>query len=454
MKKVPVLNDIELDLARYRLGKLCKRKHDWRETGKSLRYVDHANCIICNQQAAEERYTRTKRTGTGAIPWNPDEDEVVRSNYGVITSKQMEKLLPGRSFHAIRGRAHVLGVNAQKPWSEEDLEFLRDNYGKVSNSTLAKLLNRTVSAVGAQAGYIGLSVSDKKWTKDEDSRLTNLYGKISRAELAKLFGTTKPSVQHRATKLGLTKPRQWYEYNKDFFADLTPLNCYWAGFMATDGCVVRKVGKKGEGLQISLSVKDIEHIYQFASDANATSPVKIFQPKVTKRVQGKDIVGGKAAKIVVYCCQWVDDLERNFNIVPAKTYTLEPPTSLTGDLAIAYIAGFIDGDGSINTDSRFPSQVGVSMSSASKDVLDWIKSIIDVECPKTDFMNLTGMALSEVREDERQEGYAPHWCYGFHGARARQMALRVFAMNLPVLDRKWCKIKAILDTPLFGLMTG
>jgi hypothetical protein len=34
----------------YRLGKLCKRSHDWNETGQSLRFASGGSCVLCHRE--------------------------------------------------------------------------------------------------------------------------------------------------------------------------------------------------------------------------------------------------------------------------------------------------------------------------------------------------------------------------------------------------------------------
>lgn len=45
---------LSFDTTKYRLGKLCLRKHDWNNTGKTLRYRSHSKCIQCGKEQLQE----------------------------------------------------------------------------------------------------------------------------------------------------------------------------------------------------------------------------------------------------------------------------------------------------------------------------------------------------------------------------------------------------------------
>jgi 5-methylcytosine-specific restriction endonuclease McrA len=46
----PLLGRPDFDQDKFRLGRLCKRGHDWRGTGKSLRYIRAKNCFQCHNE--------------------------------------------------------------------------------------------------------------------------------------------------------------------------------------------------------------------------------------------------------------------------------------------------------------------------------------------------------------------------------------------------------------------
>ncbi|MGL5924646.1 HNH endonuclease [Chroococcidiopsis sp.] len=45
---------LSFDATKFYLGKLCPRKHDWNDTGKTLRYCSHRKCVQCGKEQLQE----------------------------------------------------------------------------------------------------------------------------------------------------------------------------------------------------------------------------------------------------------------------------------------------------------------------------------------------------------------------------------------------------------------
>jgi len=58
----PVPGAAPFDTSKHRLGELCKRGHNYQETGQSLRKVGNGNCVACDTDTQRER-RRAKRKG-------------------------------------------------------------------------------------------------------------------------------------------------------------------------------------------------------------------------------------------------------------------------------------------------------------------------------------------------------------------------------------------------------
>ena len=91
---------LSFDTTKYRLGKLCLRKHDWNNTGKTLRYRSHSKCIQCGKEQLQEarkkdperhnNYTRKyraedperyRRYRLEAYYKDPEKDRVISRNW-------------------------------------------------------------------------------------------------------------------------------------------------------------------------------------------------------------------------------------------------------------------------------------------------------------------------------------------------------------------------------------
>lgn len=54
------MNNLPFDESKYRLGSLCKRGHNWNETGQSLRYKGDYSCVECSKLKAQEYEKRNR----------------------------------------------------------------------------------------------------------------------------------------------------------------------------------------------------------------------------------------------------------------------------------------------------------------------------------------------------------------------------------------------------------
>lgn len=192
-------------------------------------------------------------------------------------------------------------------------------------------------------------------------------------------------------------------FNQDYFAVPNLENSYWAGFIAADGCIYRRA-KGTRTLSIGLQLKDKQHLINLKSriGAGSLSDVKHYNEN------GRTY---HSVTFLVYSDKICNDLGSNFNIYPQKSLTLSPPT-LKGDLALAYIAGYIDGDGSYTRSNNRPviSIVGTA------EVLQWIANIAGVEKNPRNHKNIHEMTL--------------------HGNDAINVRKSFEQLDLPLLDRK------------------
>jgi hypothetical protein len=131
--------------------------------------------------------------------------------------------------------------------------------------------------------------------------------------------------------------------------------------------------------------------------------------------------------------QAITDLKTNFNLTPQKTLTLKPP-NVTGDNALAFIAGYIDGDGSVLLGFKQRKRVSdypeISISAAGTfEVLSWIKCIFDEMCPPD--INRTSSQVLKQKDTNI-------WVYKIGGTRAVCIIETLLKLSLPIrLKRKW-----------------
>jgi len=212
--------------------------------------------------------------------------------------------------------------------------------------------------------------------------------------------------------------RRKYTLDHEFFSEGSLLSCYWAGFIAADGCIVRTNGQNS--VKIKLSQKDSGHLEQFLQDAGSNSPVK------------------SSTDGYCYICvgsrQWMSDLEA-LGITPRKTLTLEPPVGLSREQSLAFIAGLIDGDGCISfdhytyggPDSPITEYPTIDLC-GTEPVMVWVKDFMDKNIP----------ASVQAGVGRYKSGLS-RWKAS--GNRALRIKEQLKDLDLPLMSRKWDRIE-------------
>lgn len=128
-----------------------------------------------------------------------------------------------------------------------------------------------------------------------------------------------------------------HSIDESFFEIPNVLNCYYAGWIAAD-C---GISEKKHSLDTTIKMCDAEILENFRRDTRLSNKVRYF-----RKFDKKYNVYRECARLNFINKKIIKDLDNNFKIGPRKSLTLEHP-ELEGDLALAYIKGFLDGDGGI-----------------------------------------------------------------------------------------------------------
>lgn len=269
------------------------------------------------------------------------------------------------------------------------------------------------------------------WTKEEDNLLIKYLdeGK-SFQQAADLIKTReRRSCEARAKRLKIHSKFVWAKKKTDenFWSTPNALNCYWAGYAATDGCLLHSVNKKSGDMyyyQLLLGDKDFDQVQRFKEDTKSESKISRFFNKHVK-----------CARIKVACKQWGIDLQKNFNVTPRKTFTLQPPNLTDESLIFSFIIGAVDGDGCIRLTSedktgkrrKVPS---VCITGGSYDFMRWIFDTLIKYFPRS----LTGTVPS-LYEFPSVNGVK--YIVSLIGIRACQIIAYLRQYSCPKLARKW-----------------
>lgn len=226
-----------------------------------------------------------------------------------------------------------------------------------------------------------------------------------------------------------------YNYNENYFAKKSLQACYWAGFIAADGCINDKNhGQKR--LQINLSSKDKLHLFNFKNDINYTGPIYHKISKTGFIANNKKITVPKKYSILhITSNQLCNDLANIFNVGPRKSLTHEPPIGLTFEQELAFIIGYIDGDGCIykaNTDIKHPLKIGIV---GTNQFLEFILNRLQ--------LLLTKNCKAKIKKDNNSKIHKLELTNKF------AFDVLNYLNNIPVnkLNRKWNKIQALAGTP-------
>lgn len=300
--------------------------------------------------------------------WTGEEDAILRENYGKVRgAEEWAKLLPRRSHVAIWQRGAHFGLQFAELWQDDEIEILRRNYELLGPKGVSKLL---------------------------PSR-------------------SRHKIVWKAFDLGL-KFRG--SLNREFFRDINLTSCYWAGFLAADGCVEVKTRNQCV-VSISSHVRDADHI-------------RLFADMVGAGVEDLPARNGGSAQVRmrISSVEWGRDLEENFSITPRKSFTLQAPM-LTNESALAFIIGYLDGDGSIST--RSLNRGGKSLVLfivGTENMLSWIRSVFISSIP------------SAKIEETHVRKHASIFAYKLSGKRAEAILKMLKNIDCPHLPRKWDKV--------------
>ena len=127
--------------------------------------------------------------------------------------------------------------------------------------------------------------------------------------------------------------RRTYEVNESYFSSQNANMAWLLGFLAADGCITSERNQ----VIIHLAKTDIEILEKIKKEIQTDRTITI----------GSSNRGFEFCRLAWTCSQHIKDLAE-YNIIPQKTYKLQPPLKLNRKYWIDYIRGYFDGDGSVN----------------------------------------------------------------------------------------------------------
>ncbi len=261
-------------------------------------------------------------------------------------------------------------------------------------------------------------------------KLNNAHGKYMLSDSSSLLtsknnknGCKKCANESRA------RAKTKHSHNETFFEIPNLINSYWAGFIAADGCI-----QHNNKVIIKLSKKDVNHLKKFKTDINFNGVLYECTRKTNyggspdkQKYNGKEyststIYLSNAQKLV-------HDLSTRFNIHHRKSLTLSYPNNLSPVNELAFIKGYIDGDGYIEFGAR--TRIIIC---GTKHTLLWIKLIFDGLVKSTSSNGL----VAGVRKHSQSDNL---YVYEVGHLRAHKILVLLHSIRTPHLDRKWNNIQ-------------
>lgn len=260
------------------------------------------------------------------------------------------------------------------------------------------------------------------WSKEEIEKIKDLAGKISFTSMSKLFNNRTPSgLQKKSIKLGLSSNIKFKKYtkNENIWEIPTLENCYWAGFFCADGCILKNSTSNNYSFVVSLASKDLEHLKKLKEFVEYSGEIKNYSRKNYKKETLKYV----STLSICSIRKWAEDLKRNFNIVTNKTFRLGPPNLQNDELKLAYIIGYLDGDGwlCLNSNKR---ALRIAYVSSSYAILIWIKSVIEMY-----FKLKTPKVYKVINKN--------YYTYTIADKNSPHIFNKLKSIDVPKLSRKW-----------------
>jgi DNA-binding transcriptional regulator WhiA len=246
------------------------------------------------------------------------------------------------------------------------------------------------------------------WTIEEVDYLKQNYGTIPTGKMVSIINHGRSAIKHMARKLDLHADRikmtslakKQYFVDDTFFNNYSLISCYWAGLIVADGCINEN--------RLCLGLNDHDHVFLFRKYLKYTGPIEYDRKQAKIRIRNQDII---------------TDLEKWFNITKNKSLTLKPPKINDVENRLAFIAGYIDGDGCIHHNKENKIELSIL---GTAEVLSWIKDVFDTQFPKK--------YISNIRL-AKQDGKI--YSYKIVGHKALLILDRIKSLQLPLLNRKW-----------------
>lgn len=266
------------------------------------------------------------------------EEEILKQYY-TSTANELSKKY-GINPNTVKSIWQKNGYTGKNTFSPDIEEFTR-LYTSLQVKDIAEFYKKDRHTITNFAKKIGIyKKPEKLLTQDQEEEIINRYYSATSTELAKEYGVSISKISQIWMQAGLKgKTNRTYYLDENYFEKIDSEDkAYWAGFIASDGCLYHPKDNRQDILSISLAIKDQNHLEKIKRSLKTNKPIAIG-------LHGKNN-NFEHATLQISSDKISKDLQK-IGITPKKTYNVQWP-KIPDKFLPAYIRGYFDGDGHIS----------------------------------------------------------------------------------------------------------
>lgn len=273
----------------------------------------------------------------------------------------------------------------------------------------------------------------------ENKQLCEMYlGGLSLGEMERRTERCRTYIRKvlRAAGINIILRPDKLKVDESFFSVPNLLNSYWAGFIAADGHI-RKTSANSGWLSIGIKTTDRVLLERFVQDVG-------WEGEIQDRKRERLGTICEISEIKIGSKQIYHDLMDVFHLSQDKTTRLEPP-DLPPECKLAYIIGYIDGDGSIKYYSHHSKAFHFTICGGLSDtILQWMKKTFEQKFQRS--IGTIAQRKASRKNGQKQTQYL----YQLYSQTALDVLEWLNAVPVGKLERKWSAIEAYKNRPKYN----
>lgn len=259
----------------------------------------------------------------------------------------------------------------KKLFNKEQEEFIVSNYLTMKYKDIAQCLgDYTPLQITGWLNNNGYKKGHKSIFSDYDKKyMRENYLCMPYKQIANHIGFTERQVRSWINNNCDLKNRK---FNDKYFSSIDTHNkAYWIGFIYADGYVIKNDISRNYELGIELQARDVKLLEDFNNELGGSHAIKYMHKE--KYICDNPLPSKTNSVVLrIYSKQIVSDLI-NCNVIRNKTkFSIFP--IVEDHLFFDFLRGYIDGDGCIYVNKHKISASQVHVTSAHREVLDYIRN--------------------------------------------------------------------------------